>query len=46
MVVMRYGRVVEAGTAAQIFRAAEHPYTRQLVEASRVSSTPVEVVDA
>ncbi|SDE53755.1 ABC transporter ATP-binding protein [Pseudonocardia oroxyli] len=33
VVVMRHGRVVERGTAAQVLRAPEHPYTRSLVAA-------------
>ncbi|GGM94006.1 peptide ABC transporter ATP-binding protein [Lentzea pudingi] len=31
--VMRDGRVVELGTAEEIHRAAEHPYTRELLDA-------------
>jgi peptide/nickel transport system ATP-binding protein len=31
VLVMRDGRVVESGTAAEIFEAPSHPYTRQLL---------------
>ncbi|MEV0847371.1 ABC transporter ATP-binding protein [Streptomyces sp. NPDC049954] len=31
--IMRGGRVLETGTAEDVFFAAEHPYTRQLLEA-------------
>jgi peptide/nickel transport system ATP-binding protein len=31
VLVMRDGRVVESGTAAQIFENAQDPYTRQLL---------------
>lgn len=34
IVVMYLGRVVEAGTADQVFGAPRHPYTRVLLEAS------------
>ncbi len=33
ILVMKSGQVVEAGPPKQIFRAPEHPYTRQLIEA-------------
>jgi peptide/nickel transport system ATP-binding protein len=33
IVVMQHGRIVEAGTADQIFNHAQHPYTRQLLAA-------------
>ena len=33
VVVMRHGRVVEAGTAEQIFSDPRHPYTRALLDA-------------
>ena len=33
VVVMREGEIVERGTPQQLFRAAEHPYTRALVAA-------------
>ena len=44
MLVMKQGRVVEEGTAQQIFSAPQHPYTRQLLDAvphlgSRVEET-------
>ena len=31
IVVMQHGRIVESGTADQIFNHAEHPYTQQLL---------------
>ncbi|WP_328885417.1 ATP-binding cassette domain-containing protein [Streptomyces sp. NBC_00316] len=31
--VMRQGRIVETGTAQQVFSAPEHPYTRRLLDA-------------
>ena len=31
--VMRYGRVVEAGTSEQIFKSPQHPYTKALLSA-------------
>ena len=31
IVVMQHGRIVEAGTADQIFNHAQHPYTQQLL---------------
>ncbi|MFB7495914.1 ATP-binding cassette domain-containing protein [Streptomyces sp. NPDC056161] len=31
--VMRRGRLVEVGEAAQVFRSPQHPYTRQLLDA-------------
>ena len=33
IIVMRAGRVVEAGTAEEIFYHPQHPYTKQLLEA-------------
>jgi peptide/nickel transport system ATP-binding protein len=33
MIVMQHGRIVEAGTAEQIFTNAQHPYTQQLLTA-------------
>ncbi len=33
ILVMKDGRVVERGTAQQIFHAPQHPYTRQLLDA-------------
>ncbi|WP_196804028.1 ABC transporter ATP-binding protein [Marmoricola sp. URHB0036] len=32
IVVMQHGRIVESGTADQIFNHAQHPYTQQLLE--------------
>ncbi|MGW9827206.1 peptide/nickel transport system ATP-binding protein [Brevibacterium pityocampae] len=32
IIVMRNGRVVEAGTSAEIFSDPQHPYTRQLLD--------------
>ena len=31
--VMRAGRLVEVGDADRVFRAPQHPYTRQLLDA-------------
>ena len=31
--VMRFGRVVESGTAQEVLRAPQHPYTRALIDA-------------
>lgn len=36
VLVMLEGRVVEAGSVAQLFTAAEHPYTRGLVATARL----------
>ncbi len=33
VLVMKGGRIIEGGTAAQIFTAAQHPYTQQLLAA-------------
>jgi peptide/nickel transport system ATP-binding protein len=38
IVVMQAGRIVEQGTASQIFEGPEHPYTRRLLEALRPSA--------
>ena len=35
IVVMQHGLIVERGSAERLFRAAEHPYTRQLLAAAR-----------
>ena len=35
VIVMRKGNVVEEGEIDQIFEAPKHPYTRELVEASK-----------
>lgn len=34
LMVIRHGKVVEQGTAEQIFSAPQHPYTQQLLEAA------------
>ncbi|OLS63700.1 dipeptide ABC transporter ATP-binding protein [Pseudomonas putida] len=34
ILVMRHGRLLESGTAAQLWHTPEHPYTRQLLQAS------------
>lgn len=33
IVVLRHGRVVESATAAELFAAPQHPYTRELLDA-------------
>jgi len=38
--VMRHGRIVETGTARELFARPEHPYTRQLLDAILHDSTP------
>ena len=38
--VMQAGRIVEQGTASEIFERPEHPYTRSLLEALRPSPRP------
>ncbi|AWP78674.1 ABC transporter, ATP-binding protein [Bordetella bronchiseptica B18-5 (C3)] len=40
ILVMRRGRVVEHGEAASVFANPGHPYTRELLDASRLSDTP------
>lgn len=42
ILVMKSGQVVEAGPPRQIFRAPEHPYTRQLIEAIPTSAKSAE----
>ncbi|MCI4011582.1 ABC transporter ATP-binding protein [Brevibacterium sp. ZH18] len=42
MIVMKAGRVVEAGTADEIFYNPQHPYTRQLLEAVPHLGTAIE----
>ena len=44
--VMREGRVVEAGATEALFRATRHPYTRDLLRASRLPARPSRAVDA
>ncbi|MBA3288366.1 MAG: ABC transporter ATP-binding protein [Acidimicrobiia bacterium] len=39
VIVMRDGRIVERGSAADIVRSPEHEYTRQLLDAARRTST-------
>ena len=34
ILVMRHGRLLESGTPSQLWHAPEHPYTRQLLQAS------------
>jgi len=34
ILVMRHGRLLESGTPAQLWHAPQHPYTRQLLQAS------------
>ncbi|WP_248740631.1 ABC transporter ATP-binding protein [Pseudomonas sp. MWU12-2029] len=44
LIVMKDGEVVERGETAELFRSAQHPYTRELLAASFV--TPVTRVQA
>ena len=48
--VMRYGRIVEHGPVDKIFHAPEHPYTRQLLDATlkleQFARVPAEVAEA
>lgn len=43
MLIMNEGRIVETGNAQKILRSPEHRYTRQLIEASMLSSNYAEV---
>ena len=38
--VMRGGRVIETGTAAQVFQAPREPYTQELLQAARAAAVP------
>lgn len=40
--VMRYGEIVEEGLCAEIFRTAQHPYTRALLGAVPTMNTPLD----
>lgn len=40
--VMRHGVIVEEGSCADIFRAAQHPYTRALLGAVPTMATPLD----
>ncbi|RBP66279.1 peptide/nickel transport system ATP-binding protein [Brevibacterium sanguinis] len=42
IIVMRAGRVVETGTADEIFYSPQHPYTKQLLEAVPHLGTEIE----
>jgi microcin C transport system ATP-binding protein len=42
LVVMKQGRVVEQGEAADIFAAPQHPYTQQLLEAAFLAPVAVD----
>ncbi len=47
IVIMRDGDVVERGDLKQLFKHSQHPYTRQLIEASRHAPERVEAtIDA
>lgn len=41
VLVMRHGRIVEAGSPEQVFSRPAHPFTRELIEASPVGKTRV-----
>nr|MBO2512054.1 microcin ABC transporter ATP-binding protein [Gammaproteobacteria bacterium] len=42
LMVMRHGQVVEQGPAEEIFSAPQHPYTKQLLEASFLAPATVD----
>ncbi len=45
ILVMKDGRVVEAGTVSEVFHAPKHPYTQQLLQAvPHLGDAPVRVV--
>lgn len=44
VVVLRAGRVVEHGPAGEVLTAPEHPYTRELLAAARMTAWPEELV--
>jgi peptide/nickel transport system ATP-binding protein len=44
--VMYAGRIVEEGSAAELFRAPRHPYTRLLVQSSSAGALPPAPADA
>ena len=42
LMVVRHGKVVEQGEAGAIFRAPQHPYTQQLLEAAFMAPSPAD----